>query len=57
VLTGVIGAYLAAGLEPLDAASAAAFVHGLAGRLAAAGRPVTSRDLVDALPDAFAALG
>ena len=57
VLTGVLGAYLAAGLDPLDAASAAAFVHGLAGRLAAADGPPTSRDVVTALPGAFAALG
>ncbi len=57
VLTGVLGAYLAAGLDPLDAASASAFVHGLAGRLAAADGPATSRDVVAALPGAFAALG
>jgi len=57
VLTGVLGAYLAAGLDPLDAASAAAFVHGLAGRLAAADGPPTSRDVVTALPGAFVALG
>jgi len=53
----VLGAYLAAGLDPLDAASASAFVHGLAGRLAAADGPATSRDVVAALPGAFAALG
>jgi NAD(P)H-hydrate epimerase len=35
VLTGAIAALLARGLEPADAASAAAFVHGVAGSLAA----------------------
>ena len=33
VLTGMVAAYLSAGLTPLDAASLAAFVHGIAGRL------------------------
>lgn len=40
VLSGVAGALLAAGLDPLDAAGAAAYLHGLAGGLAAgAGYP------------------
>jgi hydroxyethylthiazole kinase-like uncharacterized protein yjeF len=56
VLTGVVAAFLAAGMDPLDAASTAAFVHGIAGRLAAGGAPATSRDVVDALPEALAAL-
>ena len=56
VLAGMIGAYLAAGLTPLDAASVAAFVHGLAGRLAAAGAPCSSRDVVDAIPAAIRAV-
>ncbi|HVT20055.1 MAG TPA: NAD(P)H-hydrate dehydratase [Mycobacteriales bacterium] len=38
VLAGVCGALLAGGLDPLDAGSAGAFVHGLAG-LAASGTP------------------
>ncbi|MFI9269257.1 NAD(P)H-hydrate dehydratase [Kitasatospora sp. NPDC052896] len=37
VLAGLAGALLAAGLDPWDAAPAAAHLHGLAGRLAAAG--------------------
>ncbi|MFE9422133.1 NAD(P)H-hydrate dehydratase [Kitasatospora sp. NPDC006697] len=37
VLAGLAGALLAAGLTPFDAAPAAAYLHGLAGRLAAAG--------------------
>lgn len=56
VLTGMIAAYLAAGLSPLDAASTAAFVHGLAGRLASAGAPCTSRDVLDTIPEALRAI-
>ena len=57
VLAGLIGSLLAAGLAPAKAATAGAFVHGLAGRLASAGgRPVTSADVAAALPDAIAAL-
>jgi ADP-dependent NAD(P)H-hydrate dehydratase / NAD(P)H-hydrate epimerase len=37
VLSGLAGALLAQGLEPAWAAAAAAFLHGLAARLAAAG--------------------
>lgn len=39
VLTGLAGSLLAAGLAVRDAAAAAAFLHGLAGRLAAVGVP------------------
>jgi ADP-dependent NAD(P)H-hydrate dehydratase / NAD(P)H-hydrate epimerase len=57
VLAGLIGSLLAAGLEPAKAAVAGAFVHGLAGRLAASGgRPVTSADVAAALPAAIASL-
>jgi ADP-dependent NAD(P)H-hydrate dehydratase / NAD(P)H-hydrate epimerase len=57
VLAGLIGSLLAAGLPPVRAAVAGAFVHGLAGRLAAAdGRPVTSADVAAALPAAVASL-
>ena len=38
VLSGLAGALLAQGLEPAQAGLAAAYLHGLAGRLAAAGR-------------------
>jgi hydroxyethylthiazole kinase-like uncharacterized protein yjeF len=37
VLSGLAGALLAGGLPPVDAATAGAYVHGLAARLAAAG--------------------
>ena len=56
VLTGVLGAYLAAGLTAFDAASVAAFVHGLAGRVAATGAPITSFDVIAAMPDAIRAV-
>ncbi|MGA5701331.1 NAD(P)H-hydrate epimerase [Peterkaempfera bronchialis] len=41
VLSGLTGSLLAAGLAPVDAASAAAYLHGLAARTAAAGRSGT----------------
>lgn len=55
VLSGLIGAHLAAGAEPLRAAAAAAHLHGVAGRLA--GRyGVLAGDIADALGDARALL-
>jgi hydroxyethylthiazole kinase-like uncharacterized protein yjeF len=57
VLAGLCGALLAGGLDPFDAGSVGAWLHGLAGRLAAeGGRPVSASDVVDALPRAVAAL-
>ena len=59
VLAGVVGALLAQGLDPFDAASAGAYLHGLAGdRLAdAVGRAgVSAGDVARALPDAAEAL-
>jgi hydroxyethylthiazole kinase-like uncharacterized protein yjeF len=54
VLSGLIGALLAGGLAPLDAATAGAFLHGLAGRLAGEeGAPISANDVVTALPGAF----
>jgi NAD(P)H-hydrate repair Nnr-like enzyme with NAD(P)H-hydrate dehydratase domain len=52
----MVAGLLAAGLPPLDAASAAAFVHGIAGRLAADGAAVTASDVLAALPDAVRAV-
>jgi hydroxyethylthiazole kinase-like uncharacterized protein yjeF len=49
VLTGLIGALLASGLEPPVAAAAGAFVHGVAGQLAAADGPPTSADVLGML--------
>lgn len=50
VLTGIVAAFLAKGLEPVYAAAAAATVHGLAARRA--GRPagLVASDVVEALP-------
>lgn len=58
VLSGICGALLAGGLPVLDAASAGAFLHGLAGLLAASvpAAPVTAMDLISELPAAIRAL-
>jgi len=58
VLAGLIGGLLAAGLEPLDAASVGAYLHGLAGRIAhggaeGGGGPVVAGDLLAALTSAW----
>lgn len=54
VLSGLAGALLAQGVEPVSAAgAAAAFLHGLAGRLAARDAPIGATDVLAALPDAF----
>ncbi|HEX4901992.1 MAG TPA: NAD(P)H-hydrate dehydratase, partial [Acidimicrobiales bacterium] len=55
VLTGVVAALLAAGLEPLDAAAVGAHVHGLAGRWGPRSGTVAS-DVVDGIPDALGGL-
>jgi hydroxyethylthiazole kinase-like uncharacterized protein yjeF len=52
VLSGLVGALLAAGLAPPDAASAGAHLHGLAGRLSPV--PATASDVAAALPAAWA---
>lgn len=51
VLSGLIGSLLAAGLAARDAASAGAYLHGLAGRLAAV--PPTAPDVAVALTAAW----
>ena len=54
VLAGLCGALLAGGLDPFDAGSVGAWLHGLAGRLASdGGAPVSAYDVVDHLPAAF----
>ena len=65
VLAGLAGALLAQGLLPPQAAICAAYLHGLAARLAATGgdgegglqgaAPIGAADVVDALPRAFRA--
>lgn len=49
VLAGIIGALLAAGLSPYDAASVGSWVHGAAAVLAGRGGPVTPEGVADAL--------
>ena len=65
VLSGLAGALLAQGLPPAQAGLAAAYLHGMAARLAAAGlggppgtaeAPIGASDLVRALPAAFRSL-
>ncbi|HZK52390.1 MAG TPA: NAD(P)H-hydrate dehydratase, partial [Actinomycetota bacterium] len=59
VLTGVVGALLAEGLDPASAAIAGVFVHGLAGTLAgrsAGGRGTVAWDVAEALPAAVGKL-
>jgi hydroxyethylthiazole kinase-like uncharacterized protein yjeF len=56
VLSGLIGALLAAGRPPLLAAGCAAFLHELAADLAARGAPISASRLVEAIPDAIRAV-
>ncbi|SNX63393.1 hydroxyethylthiazole kinase-like uncharacterized protein yjeF/hydroxyethylthiazole kinase-like uncharacterized protein yjeF [Streptomyces sp. TLI_55] len=49
VLSGLTGSLLAAGLSALDAGSVGAYLHGLAGRLAADGGPVGAGDVAGAV--------
>jgi ADP-dependent NAD(P)H-hydrate dehydratase / NAD(P)H-hydrate epimerase len=53
VLSGLAGALLAQGLDPLRAAAAAAYLHGIAARLAAEGAPIGASDVIGALPAAI----
>ncbi|MCD0481952.1 NAD(P)H-hydrate epimerase [Streptacidiphilus sp. ASG 303] len=48
VLSGLAGSLLASGLDPVDAASCAAYLHGLAARTAAAGHAPGGRDAAGA---------
>ncbi|WP_460407048.1 NAD(P)H-hydrate dehydratase, partial [Actinophytocola sediminis] len=61
VLTGLIGAGLAAGGDPLLAVAAASWVHVRAGELAARGAPISASAVLasirDAIRDALAAAG
>jgi hydroxyethylthiazole kinase-like uncharacterized protein yjeF len=56
VLSGILGALLAAGLEPWWAAGCAAYVHGRAAELAAGGAPVPASALQAAIPAAIRAV-
>ena len=56
VLSGAIAALMARGLDSFDAATAGAFLHGLAGLIAGAelGEGTTAGDVADRLPEASA---
>ena len=54
VLSGLAGAMLAQGVLPArSAAAAAAFLHGLAGRVAADDAPIGAADVLEAIPEAI----
>ncbi|CAL9299287.1 NAD(P)H-hydrate dehydratase [Streptomyces sp. SudanB182_2057] len=53
VLSGLAGSLLAAGLDPLDAGSVAAYLHGLAGRFAARDAPAGAHDVATRIPEAW----
>ncbi|HYH34741.1 MAG TPA: NAD(P)H-hydrate dehydratase, partial [Nocardioides sp.] len=50
VLAGLVGALLATGLTPYDAASVGSWLHGAAATLAAGGGPLRAGDVARALP-------
>jgi hydroxyethylthiazole kinase-like uncharacterized protein yjeF len=52
VLTGLVGALLAAGLTPYDAASVGSWLHGAAATLASRGGPLVAGDVAAAIPGA-----
>lgn len=54
VLAGLAGSLLAAGLDPHDAGSVAAFLHGAAGQRANPGGPFTATDVAAVLPAVLA---
>ena len=59
VLTGILGAFFARGLEPRAAAQTAVYLHGLAGDIAArrvGEEALIASDVIAALPDAFASV-
>ena len=53
VLSGLVGSLLAAGLAPGRAAAVGAFVHGVAGQLAAADGPPAAEDVLARLRAAW----
>jgi hydroxyethylthiazole kinase-like uncharacterized protein yjeF len=56
VLAGLVGALLAAGLEPFEAASVGSWVHGAAAGVARAGGPITAGEVAHAIPELCARL-
>ena len=53
VLSGILGALLAAGLDPWWAGGCATYVHGVAAALAARGAPAPASAIQAAIPDAI----
>jgi hydroxyethylthiazole kinase-like uncharacterized protein yjeF len=53
VLSGLAGGLLAQGADPAHAAAAAAYLHGIAARLAARDAPIGASDLIGAIPAAI----
>lgn len=53
LLTGLIASLIAQGMQPFDAAAAAAFIHGLAGDLLPEGRGAVAGDILARFPVAF----
>jgi hydroxyethylthiazole kinase-like uncharacterized protein yjeF len=56
VLSGLAGSLLAQGVDAPHAAAAAAYLHGMAGRLAARDAPIGASDLLGAIPAAIRAV-
>jgi hydroxyethylthiazole kinase-like uncharacterized protein yjeF len=56
VLSGLAGSLLAQGISASTAAAAAAYLHGMAGRLAARDAPIGASDLIGAIPAAIRAV-
>jgi ADP-dependent NAD(P)H-hydrate dehydratase / NAD(P)H-hydrate epimerase len=56
VLAGVVGALLAAGLDPFDAASAGSWLHGSAAALVRPDGPVVAGEVARAVPEVCARL-
>ena len=59
VLTGIIAAMLAQGLNPADASILGVYLHGLAGDMAASGKGIHSliaTDIIEKIPEAFMCL-
>lgn len=57
VLAGMIGALLASGLEPFDAASVGSWLHGAAATLTSAEGPIVAGDVARGVPEAVRRLG
>jgi hydroxyethylthiazole kinase-like uncharacterized protein yjeF len=56
VLSGLAGSLIAQGAAPALAAAAAAYLHGMAGRLAARDAPIGAADIIAAIPAAIRAV-